>query len=425
MSNPAWPTIPLSKLTFRIGDGIHGTPIYTDGEGYPFINGNNLKSGSIEITTDTKFVTIEEYKKHFIEFNKQTLFLSINGTLGNLAKYKGEKMVLGKSAAYIKCSGIDVDFLYYYLQLKEVKALMWNIATGSTIKNLSLASIRNLDIPTPPDDLAKKIAGVLSTIDKKIELNNRINAELETMAKTLYDYWFVQFDFPDANGKPYRTSGGRMVYNEILKRDVPDGWGAESVLAVSDLLGGGTPAKTKPEYWHGTIPFFTPSDSDDNIFALATEDYISEEGLKKSSTRLFEKNTIFITARGSVGRLALNAVPMAMNQSCYALRPKKGISYSFLYFLTKELIHHLEVKASGSVFNSIVSNDIEFTNLGLPKHTKIIEDFARIAEPIFQKIEVNTVENIQLSSLRDWLLPMLMNGQITVRSPIKSEAEMA
>tara|TARA_Y100001949_G_scaffold171552_1_gene174195 strand:+ start:1562 stop:1933 length:372 start_codon:yes stop_codon:yes gene_type:complete len=120
MSNPAWQITPLSKLTSRIGDGIHGTPVYCENGGYPFVNGNNLKSGTIEITNDTKRVSKEEYEKYFIEFDEKTLFLSINGTLGNLAKYQGEEMVLGKSAAYIKCTNIDIDFLYYYFQLKEV-----------------------------------------------------------------------------------------------------------------------------------------------------------------------------------------------------------------------------------------------------------------------------------------------------------------
>ena len=105
---------------------------------------------------------------------------------------------------------------------------------------------------------------------------------------------------------------------------------------------------------------------------------------------------------------------MAMNQSCYALRAKDGISYTFLFFLIKELIHHLEVKASGSVFNSIVSNDIEYTNLALPSDTTLMEKYAAIVEPIFEKIESTTKENKKLSSLRDWLLPMLMNGQVTV-----------
>lgn len=282
-----------------------------------------------------------------------------------------------------------------------------------------------MNFTVPDFDMAKQknIAEVLSSLDAKIELNNRINAELEAMAKTLYDYWFVQFDFPfdfaqgkpDANGKPYKTSGGKMVYNPTLKREIPDGWEATNVLKVANLLDGGTPTKTKPEYWNGDIPFFTPSDSDSKVYSLKTEDYITQEGLENSSTKLFPRKTVFITACGSVGRLALNAVPMAMNQSCYALQAKEGISYTYLFFLTKELIHHLEVKASGSVFNSIVSNDIEYTNLAIPVYGEVIEAYAKAAEPLFEKIEINIKENSQLKQLRDWLLPMLMNGQVTVK----------
>ena len=262
-------------------------------------------------------------------------------------------------------------------------------------------------------DEQSSISGVLRVIDAKIDCNNRINAELEAMAKTLYDYWFVQFDFPDANGKPYKSSGGKMAYNATLKREIPSGWHDSNVLAVADLLGGGTPTKKKPDYWGGDIPFFTPTDADGSIFKFSTADYITSEGLKGSSTKLFSKHTVFITARGSVGRLVLAGVDMAMNQSCYALRAKTGISHVFLFFLAKELIHHLHVKSSGSVFDSIVSNDIELTKLAIPKG-EVIEKFAAVVESAFEKIANNTKENHQLAQLRDWLLPFLMNGQVTV-----------
>lgn len=334
------------------------------------------------------------------------------GTLGEMYFVDG-KYWPHNTALYVQnFKGNDPKYIYYLL------SCLGRIRTSdkSAVPGVNRNELHEMAIPAIDDNkLQIAIRKVLEAIDRKIELNNRINAELEAMAQTLYDYWFVQFDFPDTNGKPYKTSGGKMVYNPTLKREIPEGWEDGNVLTVADLLGGGTPTKTKSEYWSGTIPFFTPSDSNKNIFSLETEDYITQEGLKNSSTRLFEKNTVFITARGSVGRLALNAVPMAMNQSCYALRAKGRISHTFLFFLAKELIHHLEVKASGSVFNSIVSNDIEFTSLALPKDIKVIESFASIAEPTFSKIETLTSENNQLSSLRDWLLPMLMNGQVTVR----------
>lgn len=304
--------------------------------------------------------------------------------------------------------GNDPKFIYYFLKTLPLERL----DSGSANPTLNRNFVHQLDAQKPEPKVQKKIAAVLSALDAKIDCNNRINAELEAMAKTLYDYWFVQFDFPDANGKPYKSSGGKMAYNPTLKREIPAGWKDSNILAVAKLLGGGTPTKKKPEYWNGEIPFFTPTDADGTIFKFATADYITEEGLKKSSTKLFEKNTVFITARGSVGKLVLAGVNMAMNQSCYALRTKSGISHTYLFFLTKELIHHLEVKSSGSVFDSIVSNDIEFTNLAIPD-TALVEKFAVVVEPAFERIANNTRENQHLIQLRDWLLPMLMNGQVT------------
>ena len=307
---------------------------------------------------------------------------------------------------------IEPEFLTYHLSTPSNQRWIVKHAVGATMPNLNTTILSEVPLRVPDKPTQQKIAGVLSALDTKIDCNNRINAELEAMAKTLYDYWFVQFDFPDKGGKPYKSSGGKMAYNPTLKREIPAGWKDSNILAVAKLLGGGTPTKKKPEYWNGEIPFFTPTDADGTIFKFATADYITEEGLKKSSTKLFEKNTVFITARGSVGKLVLAGVNMAMNQSCYALRAKSGISHTYLFFLTKELIHHLEVKSSGSVFDSIVSNDIEFTNLAIPD-TALVEKFAVVVEPAFERIANNTRENQHLIQLRDWLLPMLMNGQVT------------
>lgn len=310
---------------------------------------------------------------------------------------------------------VDNKYLYYFLTNDEMLSALQARAENRicSFPQITFDLLSDYKIRVPALSEQEKIATILSALDAKIDCNNRINAELEAMAKTLYDYWFVQFDFPDANGKPYKSSGGKMVYNATLKREIPAGWADSSVLAVADLLGGGTPTKKKPEYWSGDIPFFTPTDADGTIFKFSTADYITGEGLKGSSTKLFGKHTVFITARGSVGRLVLAGVDMAMNQSCYALRAKPGVSYTYLFFLAKELIHHLQVKSSGSVFDSIVSNDIELTKLAIPK-IEVIEKIAAIVEPAFEKIANNTKENQQLTQLRDWLLPMLMNGQVTV-----------
>ena len=191
------------------------------------------------------------------------------------------------------------------------------------------------------------------------------------MAKQLYDYWFVQFDFPDENGKPYKSSGGKMVWNKKLKQEIPEGWISSNICEIAEILSGGTPSKSVSEYWHnGNIPFFGPTDCDGNMYQLETEYHITEEGLNHCASSLFNEGDIFITARGSIGKLVIIGCPMAMNQSCYALRSKKN-EYEYLYYLTITLIEHLKSKGSGSVFKSIITSDIETSLLCIAEKTYI------------------------------------------------------
>ena len=401
--------------TGPFGSQLHASDYVADG--IPCIMPANMKSNRVDLSA-IAYISEKDAKrlsKHLVKAGD--ILYSRRGDVTQKA------LIREAEAGYFCGTGcllvrpgdaIDPEFLTYHLSTPTNQDWIVKQAVGATMPNLNTAILSAVPLNLPPNkDIQRRTAAILSALDAKIDCNNRINAELEAMAKTLYDYWFVQFDFPDASGKPYKSSGGKMAYNATLKREIPSGWHDSNVLAVADLLGGGTPTKKKPHYWGGDIPFFTPTDADGSIFKFSTTDYITSEGLKGSSTKLFSKHTVFITARGSVGRLVLAGVDMAMNQSCYALRAKTGISHVFLFFLAKELIHHLHVKSSGSVFDSIVSNDIELTKLAIPKG-EVIEMFAAVVEPAFEKIANNTKENQQLAQLRDWLLPFLMNGQVTV-----------
>ena len=251
-----------------------------------------------------------------------------------------------------------------------------------------------------------------------------INDNLEAMAKQLYDYWFVQFDFPNEEGKPYKSSGGAMVWNEKLKREIPQGWYADNICKIANILSGGTPSKAVDDYWNnGTIPFFGPTDYNGNVFQIKTADHITQKGLEHCASSLFEEGIVIITARGSIGKLVIVGTPMAMNQSCYALKSKEG-EFEYLYFLTTQLIDCLKAKGSGSVFKSIIASDIEHSILCVATEN-IVSDFCKKVKPLFEKLKTNTIEIAELTKQRDELLPLLMNGQATINYHLSPETSIS
>jgi type I restriction enzyme S subunit len=346
-------------------------------------------------------------------FEKNTLAISKSGTIGRLGILK-DKMCGNRAVININVNRNLADLYYVFYTLKYKKPEIIGKAGGSIQKNLYVSALETISLNHSNPFEQSKIAKVLSDLDKKIEINNKINAELEAMAKLIYNYWFVQFDFPNANGHPYKSSGGKMVLNEELKREIPEGWNAGNIMQLANLLGGGTPKTTEDSYWNGSIPFFTPADAESNIYSLKTKANITKDGLNSCSSRLYSKGTIFITARGTVGKINIASRDMSMSQSCYALQGKEGISSEFVYFYVDELVHYIKSKASGSIFKALVTNDFKFTPMTIPP-SELIAQFTKLAKPMFEKLLINKIENNQLEELREWLLPTLMNGQVTVQ----------
>lgn len=310
---------------------------------------------------------------------------------------------------------ISAEYLYYLLTNQSITDYLATKAESavSSYPSINPSDIGELTFSFPEIKIQEAVVNSISPIDQKIALNTRMNAELEAMAKQLYDYWFVQFDFPDENGNPYKSSGGKMVYNSTLKREIPAGWNASNICIVSQILSGGTPSKAVKQYWeNGNIPFFGPTDYEGYVFQMRTADHITERGLNNCASSLFEEGDIIITARGSIGKLVIVGVPMAMNQSCYALRPKNN-QYEYLFFLTKQLIEYLKIKGNGSVFKSIIASDIEDSIMCIATDN-VIYAYCEKVSPLFLLMKKNTEEIINLTHLRDSLLPMLMNGQVTV-----------
>ena len=337
--------------------------------------------------------------------------------------YVSKKLVEAKKS--IVCSnfcqafrikqGWNPLYVYYYLQVVYNSGVFFNFeGKTSGLKNLILDSaFQSITIKKVPLDEQDRVAKMLSQIDEKIAANHAINDYLEAMARQLYDYWFVQFDFPDENGRPYKSSGGKMVWNEKLRREIPAKWKGSNICAVADILSGGTPSKAVSEYWNGSIPFFGPTDYNGGVFQLSTEEHITENGLTHCASSLFDIGTIMLTARGSIGKLVVVGTPMAMNQSCYALKSRED-EWEYLYYLTKQLIQHLLLKGGGSVFKSITTVDIETSFLCIGDDD-VISHYTEVVRPIFKKIKNNSEEIERMTSEKEELLPLLMNGQISVR----------
>ena len=310
---------------------------------------------------------------------------------------------------------VDFQYCYYLLISDFITNYLCgqNTNTSGSHKRIDPLDFMEIEVHLPKMSDQKRIGQTLANLDTKIELNTQINDNLEAMAKQLYDYWFVQFDFPNEEGKPYKSSGGAMVWNEKLKREIPQGWYADNICKIANILSGGTPSKAVDDYWNnGTIPFFGPTDYNGNVFQIKTADHITQKGLEHCASSLFEEGIVIITARGSIGKLVIVGTPMAMNQSCYALQSKEG-EFEYLYFLTTQLIDCLKAKGSGSVFKSIIASDIEHSILCVAKEN-IVSDFCKKVKPLFEKLKTNTIEIAELTKQRDELLPLLMNGQATV-----------
>jgi type I restriction enzyme S subunit len=413
--NSDWNNKTLSELgTFARGKSRHrprNDPALYTGGCHPLIQTGDITQATFRITSHSATYNDMGLAQSKL-WPEGTLCITIAANIAETA-ILGYPMCFPDSVVGFSANPDETSEVFMHYVFTYIRKAIQNSVTGSIQDNINIEYLTNLRFKIPSPDEQDRIASVLSTLDAKIDLNNRINAELETLAKTIYDYWFVQFDFPDTNGRPYKSSGGAMVWNDTLKREIPAGWEGDDISAVAEVLGGATPSKANPDYWNGDIPFFTPTDAAGDIFQLQTEDSITQTGLNSCSSDLFAKGTVFITARGSVGKIAIAGRPMAMNQSCYALAPKIAANYPYVFLHAKTLIHHLKVKASGSTFNSIVTNDIEWTQLISPR-PEVISAFCEIIAPMFQRIETAQRENHELTQLRDWLLPLLMNSQVRV-----------
>ncbi len=297
---------------------------------------------------------------------------------------------------------VDAGFIFYLLNLPSVRGHIKGSASGATVRHTSPSRIYDVPVRIPSLSVQRRIAETLSNYDDLIENNQRRTRILEEMARALYREWFVEFRFP-----------GHASVPRVGK--IPQRWVTVQFTDIADVLSGGTPKTDIPEYWNGEIPFFTPRDAPEYFYVLDTAKHVTELGLSKSASELYPSDTVFITARGTVGKVALPSVPMAMNQSCYALRGKPGIPQRFLFLMMLDRVDFLRTNTGGATFATIVVDTFRRMQVVKPR-SEVVESFRRVIDPMFEQINALQRQVGNLRAARDLLLPRLLSGAQQLRA---------
>ena len=343
---------------------------------YPYYGAQGIVDYVDDYIFDGKYILIAEDGENLKSNNKSICTLATG------------KYWVNNHAHIIKGNeGTNTDFLYYKLNSINFAPYI----TGSAQPKLNKENLLNIELYIPSKEHQDKIAKVLTLLDQKIQINNQINQELEAMAKTLYDYWFVQFDFPDQNGKPYKSSGGKMVYNQDLKREIPEGWGISKVGELQISIG-----KRDANFGieNGRYDFWTTANSP-----------------IKADEFSFEGKAILIAGNGNF-YVNFTEGKFEAYQRTYVIQSEDENMLIFMYMACLQSVEKLRKGSNGSIIKYITIGDVN--NISSPYNKKVVDEFVRIYSPLIDLISKNKIQNQELNQLRDWLLPMLMNGQVKV-----------
>ena len=297
-------------------------------------------------------------------------------------------------------------------------------ATGSTFPNVSAQQLAEIPYPSLDEDEQRAIAHILGTLDDKIELNRRMNRTLEEMARAIFQDWFVDF------GPTRAKMGGQEPYlppelwdlfpDELVDSElgeIPEGWEVGVLHDAIEILSGGTPKTSIPEYWNENIPWYTAKDAPDpsDVFVVNTERSITPAGVANSSTQVLPTGTTIITARGTVGRLACLGIPMAMNQTCYGIRGADGYPEYFTYWNVRNTVSDLQSRTHGTIFDTITRDTFKIADAVLAP-AEVACAFDEIVNPLMSRILGNLTESSQLKLQRESLLPRLISGEVSAVS---------
>ena len=405
-----WKTYMLGNdVVTKLGDGLHGTPIYDDNGEYYFINGSNLVDGNIVINSNTKKVTEEEFKKYKKDLSDKTILLGINGTIGNVALYNNELCILGKSAAYLNINdNFDKQFIRYVLTNNHFQNYIKNNASGTTIKNVGLGLLREYQFSAPKDkEQQKEIAQILTALDDKIELNLQMNQTLEAMAQALIKEWFVNFNFPNFDGE--------------LENGLPKGWRMGKLGEVVSFVKGVSyrSAELVPsKFALVTLKSF-------NRFGGLNYRGFKEFFGKYKETQVLNEGDVIIAqtditqAADVIGCPAIVENPLKYEKliasidivKCVPINTHFSEAVLFYFLYDKRFKDYCLSHTNGSTVLHLRSSALPNFEFPIPDN-ELLKQFTEIINPIREKIISNNKQIQTLTQTRDTLLPKLMSGKL-------------
>lgn len=413
-----------------IEDGNHGEnrPLAHEfsAQGTPFVRPDDLVSGVVVFNGCDRIndVALKRIRKG--KGRAGDIVFTHRATVGRIARVGSDAPDFvanpGVTVYRATCPELlDANYLYYFMQAPFFMRQVWAEAGNTdTFPYVSLTQQRKLKVSFPEIKVQRAIGEILGAIDDRIRLLRETNATLEAIAQALFKSWFVDFDPVRAKVEGRQPEGMDAVtaalfpdsFEKSESAVVPKGWRVLPFTETITVIGGGTPKTSVSEYWNGEIPWFSVVDAPNtaDVFVLDTEKHISIEGLKNSSAKLLPIGTTIISARGTVGRLALVGSQMAMNQSCYGLCGKPGDAY-FTYFSTCRLVEALKQRAHGSVFDTITRDTLAGVDVTYPT-VAVINAFESFLSPLLGRVKSNIKQAKSLTQLRDTLLPRLISGQL-------------
>ncbi len=414
---------------YRLGDiadiigGVSFSPKDICSNGIRILRGGNIQSQSIQLKTNDAFLPLS-YKNSYNQVQiGDTVIVASTGSVEVLGKAATcfenipntqigafLRIIRPKHPKYAMLISIAINSSYFSHYIKSK-------AKGTSINNINLGHLINFEIPIASNVSLIHLSSFYQSIQQKICLNRAINHNLESLAKLIYDYWFVQFDFPDENGRPYKSSGGKMVWNEKLKREIPEGWDVVALQIIADIKNGATPSTKKAENYGGDIVWVTPKDLSDqkSKFVYQSKRKISLAGFDSCSTNMLPIGAVLLSSRAPIGLLSIAKTELCTNQGFKNIVPKNGIDTYFLYYYIKDHIPLIEQLGSGTTFKEVSRNDLCNFPVLLSTNKQIMKKWKEISNVISEKQFILMKETNSLTKLRDELLPLLMNGQVTVK----------